>query len=193
MRRRCVSSGAPCSPRTASGVTQRPRLAGGGVAGPGRRARAAGELRQEGGAEVRSPPRKGEGLERPPRASVLPSRVQGLADLGQGSGGTLGAWGVRVGGRSEGLGGLQGSRGVWGLRRSGGLGSPDRGVWGSGRGLWLSERNVGGARVCSFRAQVASPPVSALPFFKFFGRPGGWDLRIPTRDGTSAPAVKAQS
>ena len=174
------------------GVTQRPRPAGGGVAGPGRRAHAAGELRREGGAEVRSPPRKGERLERRPRASVLPSRVQGLADLGQGSGGTLGAWGVRVGG-SEGLGGLQGFRGVWGLRRSGGLGSPDRGVWGSGRGLWLGERKVGGARVCSFRAHVASPPVSALPFFKFFGRRGGWDLRIPTRDGTSAPPVKSQS
>ena len=134
------------------------------------------------------------------RKASMPRSPKGSSSVSRGGTGrcwsaraaTLG-WGVRVGGRSEGLGGLQGSRGVWGLRRSGGLGSPDRGVWGSGRGLWLSERNVGGARVCSFRAQVASPPVSALPFFKFFGRPGGWDLRIPTRDGTSAPAVKAQS
>ena len=166
-------------------VARRPRLAGGGVAGPWRRARAAGGgLRREGGDEVQSPQRKGEGLEKPPRGSVLPSRVQDLSDLGQRCGRPLGAWergwfrGAR---RVPGGSGSVGSpdRGVWGLRRSGGLGSaeivglrsPDRGVWGRGRGLWLGEREVEGARVCSLRAHVASPPVSAMsPFFKFFGR-----------------------
>ena len=93
--------------------------------------------------------------------------------------GVGGLWEPGSGGGSEGLGGFQGVRGVWGLRRSGGLGSaeivglrsPDRGVWGRGRGLWLGEREVEGARVCSLRAHVASPPVSAMsPFFKFFDR-----------------------